>query len=198
MIINTGGSTFNNILEIESPKTIYKVSNNTFSFGKLDYDNNFIKNLCHILDKGGKFIPNLINNRFVYFNNLFNEIDNSLVRFNKNILIEKSRIEKENNNRKITNENESYLNELDNNNIIDNELEEINEIDEINDKIKKNSKCTQNYSRISLRSETIKLRKLIFDDVAKNNHNIKDFSNLNKEEMNTLIEFTKIKPFRKF
>ena len=88
VIILIKGGIFNLIINIKSKKPIYKLSCNVFSYGIIDYDVEFIKTLCSLLDKGGKFIPNLISNKFEFYNELFKEIDNSLVRFNSNLFLQ--------------------------------------------------------------------------------------------------------------
>ena len=76
-----------NKIKITSEIVIYKISTNVFSYGLIDYDNKYINNICNLLNKGTKFVPNTIIDDFDFFDEVFKSIDNSLVKFNKNICL---------------------------------------------------------------------------------------------------------------
>jgi len=56
-------------------KTIYKISNNVFSYGKIDYDESYIISICELLDLGAKFVPSIYNNKFDYYSHIYSDMD---------------------------------------------------------------------------------------------------------------------------
>ena len=74
-------------LNIRSEKSIYKVGDRVFLFDNLNnIDENLVKNIININDKGSKFIPCLHFNHFHIFKNLLNNFDSALPLFNRNYI----------------------------------------------------------------------------------------------------------------
>ena len=68
-----------------------------FQIGDLNsnlIDSNFLKLFCSILDLGQKFIPSIFTNLNSFYIFLFNNLDNSLLKFNNYIFYEKQKLHK--------------------------------------------------------------------------------------------------------
>jgi hypothetical protein len=131
-----------------------------------------------------------VENNFVFFNNLFKNLDDSLTRFNSNIFFNKINFNSEFHNYDLQNEsiqseNEQNFNktELDNNyfyNLINNYIK------------KRKTNC--NYDKIPLLKETIEFRYKFLSNLLnyKNKNNGLNISNSQKD---SLLKFYKNKPF---
>ena len=51
-------------IDTENTLNIFKVGMRVFKLGEIDYDENFIKDIIYILDKGFKFVPTYNVNSF--------------------------------------------------------------------------------------------------------------------------------------
>jgi hypothetical protein len=154
------------IVNIKTQKTIYKISNSVFSYNKINYDNNYINSICNLLDLGIKFVPNLIDNIVSYNSNLFKEIDNSLLEFNRQVFY------------KNINEKENNLNKNNKSNDILNTLR---------------NKRTINYDTIPIQNETLKLRFNLLKNLIENKPALN--TNISNSNLNNLKHFIKNKPF---
>jgi len=170
------GGIFNQSIDLKCEKTIYKISNSTFSYDKIDYDNTYIKSICELLDLGIKYVPILTDNYFNYFNNIYNDIDNNLLEFNRQVFI---------NNIRLKNNND----QINRNNI--NKNININQIDDLYKNLR--DKKTIKYDNIPLQHETIRFR---FDLIKKVNLKKPMLnSNITKKQLEILHHFNKNKPF---
>src|SRR5690606_24683846 len=122
------------------------ISERVFSYDLLDYDKTILNNLCNILDKGYKFVPNLITNEFEYFVYLQKEIDNALLNLNGNIFFNKvNNLENNNNSIDLNDDNYNY-----------------NYISKLR------RKRSINYKSIPIQRETIDLRFELYNKVFNN------------------------------
>ena len=188
-----------NKIKITSEIDIYKISTNVFSYGLIDYDNKYINNICNLLNKGTKFVPNTIIDDFDFFDDVFKSIDNSLVKFNKNIFINKiqnnKNISKNNNNSLNNNTDLSNLNET--TDIIDTNDTNIQDKTDTMKKQKNTinnlNKKAQNYANIPVQIETTIFRDDIYKELNKKSKNI--INNLTNDELKTLKSYCNNKPF---
>jgi hypothetical protein len=138
-----------------------------------------------------KFVPSILNNEYVWYNDIYSTVDNALVNFNKWIFIEK--------NKKISESNPELSN-----------TESILDIEQTQDdssairsrssgvySLKNIKKTTNNIANIPVCHETIELRNEIFNSISKYNDSMKTFTqNLSKEEIETLNDYCTKKPFK--
>ena len=131
-----------------------------------------------------KFVPSILNNEYVWYNDIYSTVDNALVNFNKWIFIEK--------NKKISEFNPELSN-----------TESILDIEQTQDdssairsrssgvySLKNINKTTNNIANIPVCHETIELRNEIFNSISKYNDSMKTFTqNLSKEEIETPNEY---------
>ena len=133
------GGLFTKEFNIKCDTKIYKISNSVFSYDIINYDNNFIKEICNLLDKGMKFVPIIFNNEFDHFNNLYNELDNTLKPTNTD---QSSNNSSKNDSTVIQTTNSTSLSKLNSSSI--------------------------NYDKIPIQFETLTLRENIFKDTSNN------------------------------
>lgn len=171
------GGLFTNEFNIKCDTKIYKISNSVFSYDIINYDNNFIKEICNLLDKGMKFVPIIFNIEFDHFNNLYNELDNTLTKFNSNLFFQKSK--------KPTNTDQSSNNSSKNDSTV---IQTTNSTS-----LSKLNSSSINYDKIPIQFETLTLRENIFKDIS--NNKIKLENNLDNKQINILLEFKKKNPF---
>jgi len=184
------GGIYSTKLDIKSEKNIYKVSNNVFSYGKLNFDDKYINNICKLLDKGIKFVPYLIDNDFDFYYNIYKDFDNTFVKLNFNIFTEKIKYNNTIINQIISNNNTLINNENQNNTVI-----QLNSTtDTINNNKTKKRKI--NYTNIPTQIETNMIRNEIFKEINKHGRDTNIKNNLNKEEIATLKDFNINKPFK--
>ena len=75
IIRTTQGGLFNKeITNLTSDKKVYKISNTVFSYGIIDYDNVYIREICDLLDLGTKFFPCFFENKTNFYKNLLQEL----------------------------------------------------------------------------------------------------------------------------
>ena len=171
-------------MKINCNVNIYKISKNVFCYDQLwlNIESDYIINICKILDKGTKFVPNFCENEAFFYNNLLKQIDNALVTLNTNIFFTKQKISK---------------------NINKTELQSINPSQEVSNperSIKTKSfnsinKKPINHSNFELQEETIILREQILKSIPMYNNN-EPLNNLTHNELNFLKKFCKEKPFK--
>ena len=150
-----------------------------FQIGDLNsnlIDSNFLKLFCSILDLGQKFIPSIFTNLNSFYIFLFNNLDNSLLKFNNYIFYEKQKLHKN---------TLRPSNNLSNNNIniskdfLDNFIS-----------TRKVNNCNKN---IKLQFETIEFRNSILKSIFKMKKDLKQ--NLSTEQINCIKFYKKHKPF---
>ena len=139
------------------------------------YGNKDLQNLCNVLDKGMKFVPNFINNDYTYFKYILSEIDSSLLRFNGSVFFNKVNLDKEND----SDEPETVI---------------INE----NKKLNLKRYRSIDYSKFQLQKESIDFRLNLIDKLSDDffNRNTELKDNMSKDELKSLIDFKQKKPFK--
>jgi hypothetical protein len=179
-------------LNIESEKTIYKLSNNVYIYDNLSYDHNFVKKLAILLNNGSKFIYSFLNED-KYFPELIKYVDNSLTELNNYLFFEKIKDNKESTN------NNNEINTNTNHNCKKDENENKSE-KHLNLKfnLKTNNSKTANHKNIPIVKETKNMRRNILKQLDMNEttkfHSNKN--NISKEEMEIINRFQKEKPFK--
>jgi hypothetical protein len=163
----------------ESNFEVNKVGERVFLIGTIDYDSSFIEKICKILDFGFKFIPCFHFNNFHIFKSLLISIDNEMVNFNKSIHL-----------KLISEEKRRRLNL---NPVLDNFVEQEKECDSFNCIFKK-LKNKKNFDRIPTYDQSLIFQMNLVKNLKdlKINNNI----NLNLDQLNTLKQFLKVKPFK--
>jgi len=63
-LINLVKQLYTNKLSINNTTNIYEVSNNVFTYDKIDCTDQCLKNIASNLDKGMTFFPSIINKKF--------------------------------------------------------------------------------------------------------------------------------------
>ena len=195
------GGIFTEKLNIESDINIFKISQNVFSYGKLNFDENYILKICFLLDKGSKFVPNNIENIFDFYDKMYKKIDNSLVQFNKLIFLEKIKSKNKNNNSPDF-DNNFDVNIHNNSSDYDNSvsLQTITKFG-FSNPFNKINKRIINYQNIPIQKETIKFRENILSDCNKiasklKSDKINKLNNLNETDIKILFYFCSRQPFR--
>ena len=133
-------------------------------------------------------MPSLINNKLDYFNSIYTYIDNALVKLNLLILNEKVRFENNNSNNlnEDLNTNNQQMNDHSSNNLNNKNISKSFQV---------LNKRTPNYSNIPVQIETAILRRDIYKNIN-DNFSQKFINNLTVNEVDTLNDFCKNKPFK--
>ena len=135
----------------------------------INYDNNYILSICKLLDKGLKFVPNNLMNIFDVYDNMYKELDNSMVQFNSFISTSNQNMQTSTS-QIMDHYKPNFPNQVFQNTISSNPFNKIN-------------KNKINFQNIQVQSETIHLRNDILSDFNKimsniNNKTINDTNNL--------------------
>ena len=197
------GGIFTNKISIICDTDIYKLSENVFSYGKLNFDENYILKICFLLDKGIKFVPHNIENLIELYDQMYRQIDNSLVQFNKLIFLEKMKAKNSELNLQV-NSSEFEENIQNSPSVLDDNADQLaySRTNLVSSNPFKNiNKRSQNYKNIPLQKETIRFRENILNDCKTitsnlNNKQLNELNNLNEEELKILKDFCLKKPFR--
>ena len=111
MSIQALGGLFNlELKNLVSERKIFKISNTVFSYDIINYNINYIKSICKLLDLGTKFVPSLFNNNQDYYVNILKDLDNTLLDLNQKIFFSKNNQNKSNN--FDTNQSKTLMNKL--------------------------------------------------------------------------------------
>ena len=176
------GVIFTDTLKINSSKPIFKISNSSFSFGFINYDSFYVKNICNLLDLGTKFIPFLTENYFNYFNSIYKSLDNSLLELNRQFFINKVNAN--------SNSYSSSSQDFSTHDSFSFSKQNLNSHEILKSL---NKKRKPNYENIPLQREIIDVR---FDLIKNLNNKKPDLgSNISQELRETLKHFNKNKPF---
>ena len=168
-------------IDTENTLNIFKVGMRVFKLGEIDYDENFIKDIIYILDKGFKFVPTYNVNSFDLKKSFFENINNEMFNFNKQVF------QKDiyNVNKDVTSNYNNSLNYVNSSG---------NNIEDSFDNFYKINRKKPDFSKVPLNSESLKFYLEIFCE--SNNLRIDNISNLSKTDINRLKFFNKNKPFK--
>jgi hypothetical protein len=168
-----GGQITKNVFKIQSQVQLFKLNDRVFMYDDILYDQNDLKNLCNVLDKGLKFVPNLIDNEYNYFKYILSQIDNALLRFNGSIFLNKVNIDKEE--------------------VIDEPNFEVEEQPQNNINVRRERII--DYNKFKLQKETVDFRfnviDKLLDDYFRNKKSHK--GNLSINEIQSIVSFKKQK-----
>lgn len=183
------GGLYKTLLDIECDEQIYKVSDTVFCYSRLDLNELYIQNICSILDKGSKFVPSFIDNIYDYFTDIYTNVDNALVQFNKSVMINK--LKNFSSGLNLINEPTTELAVMDNAN--DNDSNSSTGCDYNFSQLRNYN--IKSYSNIPVQIETTKLRIEIFKAINFSYNNALK-CNLSSSEIETLKDFCLKKPFK--
>ena len=175
---------------------VFKVGNNVYVVGSIDFKSlekkfskNFFKDICNILNKGGKFIPCFYDNNFVFFSNILNTFSRFLEKLN-------SRLFFINNNSYEINQEYLYLTRH-NLNVLNKEKKFFNKLesDFISLLLKDLNKNFTGLRSYPLQFELIDLEIELFKNF--NKFKFKSLNNnITKSEYMSIKHFLKFKPFK--
>lgn len=165
-------------MKIESNFIIKKVQDRVFQIGDICLSNsNFKDDIINLLNLGSKFIPSFFLNDFYLYSNIFYNIENSLVNFNKQIFLINLRNEKNFSN---SNADVSFIDES---------------LDFNAKKFFKNvGQSLDNIQKYPLQKETLDFKFEILKQLNRFNFK-RSFFNISKNQFRAIKDFIKNKPF---
>ncbi|CAF1020481.1 unnamed protein product [Brachionus calyciflorus] len=159
---------------------IFKINENVYQIGELEYNDNFILELSNILSFGSKFVPLPLYNRYSYYKNLYQSIDKCVIDFNTYLFFKKSLIQKE---KLVFIENNLFFDSDENNIIFDFDLK----------KLSNKRNMSNLVGKIPILEESLMLRFNLLNELKYQKFDF--YSNLSLKQFNVLVFFIKNKPF---